>query len=213
MSQAPGRALGPTDDDQLTLEDFLGHAVMPQPAQEAQQELVVHYVRDAEPGEGRNLAPTTSVLQIRHTHHMIAQLLAQGKSQTEVSMLVGKSPQTIGRMRNDPAFQELEGFYKDQRQEIFAESMFRLNAIGLSAMEEIQSRLDDDEVRKKMTHGQLMDLVEASVLRPLEAKTKATATGAAAPINVAVSFVEAPAREPSGPIIDLGPETEDGKAD
>lgn len=64
-------------------------------------------------------APT--IAKLRGIHHEIAQLLAQGLSETEVSAITSYSLSRISILKRDPSFKDLVAFYQKQKTEQFAD--------------------------------------------------------------------------------------------
>ena len=83
------------------------------------------------------------VLRIRHQHHMVAKLLAEGRSLVEVGQITGYTPARIGQLKNDPSFQELLEHYKSQATEKWLNVHERVAALGISITEELQERLEN----------------------------------------------------------------------
>jgi hypothetical protein len=90
-----------------------------------------------------NSAPS-QLQRIRSTHHRLAQLVAEGRKGTEISLIMGYSQSRISILQSDPAFQELVAFYKNQQQAIFLDVQERLKDLGLAATEELRERLEEN---------------------------------------------------------------------
>jgi hypothetical protein len=84
------------------------------------------------------------IQRIRSTHHRIAQLVAEGRKGTEISLIMGYSQSRISILQSDPAFQELVAFYKNQQNAIFSNVQERLADLGMAATEEIRERLEEN---------------------------------------------------------------------
>lgn len=128
------------------------------------------YAGDIEPEElPRILAspappPSERPLQrIRHSHHLAAKLIAEGRALVEVAGIVGLTPARIGQLRRDPAFAELEAFYKTQTDGKWLNVHERLAALGVSVTEEIQQRLEEDP--EAFTNEELRRLAETTLDR------------------------------------------------
>jgi hypothetical protein len=131
-----------------------------------------------------------SLVRVTTAHHRLAQLIAQGKDNTEVSMMTGYNPAYLSRLRSDPSFAELVSTYAAERQLVFADVLLRMKDLGLSSLDELQARLADEP--EKWTKRELMDLAELC-LQP----TTATAMAKGGQpqqggVNINVNFVEAP---------------------
>lgn len=79
----------------------------------------------------------------RHTHHLAARLLAEGRKVYEVAEISGYTPQRISDLQNDPTFQELVEHYKAQTEAKWMNVHERLATLGIAMTEEIQQRLDE----------------------------------------------------------------------
>jgi hypothetical protein len=108
----------------------------------------------------RPLEQVTPVGQLRHQHHLLARLLAEGKQVTEAAEITGYSVTYISRLKTqDAGFKDLVIYYKEQVQEIFVSVHERLKGLGLNTIEELQERLslapDDWTKRELMELAQL----------------------------------------------------------
>jgi hypothetical protein len=111
-------------------------------------------LRNAKPLE--QVAP---VQQLRHQHHLLARLLAEGKSVTESAEITGYSVTYISRLKTqDRAFKELIKYYGEQVNEIFVNVHERLAGLGINTVEELQERLAEQP--GSFTHRELMELAE-----------------------------------------------------
>lgn len=143
--------------------------------------------------EGQALEGPTSLGSIRYAHHRIAQLLCDGTPGVKVALLTGYSPGYITRLQADPVFRELLAYYAGQAEAVHVDSLERLKQLGLSAMDELQERLElkPEEFTKK-------DLIEI-VKQAVPAGTGITGgspTPAGPSVALTVQFV---APSPSGP--------------
>ena len=131
---------------------------------------------------------TRPLARLRHTHHFLARLLAEGKRPGECSLITGYAPSRISILQNDPAFQELLEYYKTQTQEVYLDVHQRLATLGISTIEELQERLEANP--DGFTAGQLMALAELvldrSVAPPKGAKVGG---GGNSPTNITIEFV------------------------
>jgi hypothetical protein len=128
--------------------------------------------------------------QLRATHHQLAQLLSQGRSETEASLITGYSPSRISILKADPSFQELMSSYGAIRQAIFVDTLERLKTLGLSTLEELQERLEN--APEKWSNRELMELATLALVKPLTANTPIGINpGAAVGVAIQVQFVKA----------------------
>lgn len=106
-------------------------------------------------------APT--IAKLRGIHHEIAQLLAQGLSETEVSAITSYSLSRISTLKRDPSFKDLVAFYQKQKTEQFADVQKRLATLSLDAIGEIQERLA--EKPDSISTSQLIELSKVTLDR------------------------------------------------
>lgn len=139
---------------------------------------------------GAVAAPTRPLLQIRHAHHQLAQLICAGTDNSEISLITGYTPSYISKIQHDPAFNELIQYYALQREQRFVDVLERLKVLGLSSAEECQRRLE--EAPEKFTNREIMELMELAIIKPAEAVARGKAQGqgpAGSGVNISVSFV------------------------
>lgn len=143
--------------------------------------------------------------RMRARHHALARSIAIGSSDVQASAETGYSPAAIGRLRDSPAFQELVAYYTTQVTGKYMEAAELRLAVGVSALEELQDRLDDDEARKKLTVRELRELVTATVPANTGA-AQAPQGGAGVGQTLVIQFT-APAGQPAPQprIIDISP--------
>lgn len=83
--------------------------------------------------------------RIRDSHHQIARLLASGLRPMEVCAATGYSASRLSILQNDPAFQELITFYRDDyadaSKEVFVDAQRRMTAFVLDGLQELHERL------------------------------------------------------------------------
>ena len=142
-------------------------------------------------------APTRPRLaSIRHSHHQLARLLAQGGELEYVSLVTGYSPAYISSIKSDPMFAELMAYYASQATDENIDAMKRLATLGLDAVDELQSRLADNP--DGFTTNQLMGLAELAIAKPAATVAGLRAFGASAqtPVQVNVVFGKEAARPP-----------------
>lgn len=96
--------------------------------------------------------------QIKHTHHLLARLLAAGRSAYDASVITGYSPAWISSLQRDPAFMELLAYYKHQADEVFLNVQERLAALCVTSIEELQERMLHQP--ESFSHKELMMAIE-----------------------------------------------------
>lgn len=140
--------------------------------------------------------PTTapSLAKLRHVHHRVAQLLATGEKHVDVAVLTGYTPEYIHGLTKDPAFKELLAHYEADRELKFVDTLERMRALGLTALDEIQARLAEGP--DEWSRRELMELAELLLIKPQQAKG---AAAGAPSVAVSVKFVSARTQAGEGP--------------
>ena len=99
------------------------------------------------------------IQKLRTIHHRTAILVAEGRPDEEVALLVGYTAQRVRDLKVDPAFSELVVGYKSQITELLVADSVRSQAklvnIFELATDEIQERLEDPKTRKELPIGEL----------------------------------------------------------
>src|SRR5262249_41223846 len=91
--------------------------------------------------EGSLKTEARPLQRLRHSHHMLAQLLASGEKQEVCALATGYDPAYISNIQKDPAFKELLAHYASQTETVTIEVAARLRALGLDSVDELQDRL------------------------------------------------------------------------
>jgi len=112
-------------------------------------------------------APRASLTQIRHSHHQLAQLLSEGRTQHEAALLSGYSPTYVSILKDDPSFQELIAYYAQQQELVYVNVLERMKSLGLSTIDELQSRLEEDP--SGFSNRELMEQAELMLVKPMVA--------------------------------------------
>lgn len=140
------------------------------------------------------------VLQrIRATHHRQAALLAEGKSVTDVALIIGCTTARITQLQNDPAFAELIVYYRDQIMTAQISDAARLKDkiidVGEMAVNELAERLEDDDRRRRMHVADVRKIAEFAMDRTV-APPQVAASTPAPPAAITINF-GTPIRTPS----------------
>jgi hypothetical protein len=131
---------------------------------------------------------------LRSSHHQLAQLLVQGRPDTEVSLITGYSATRISILKKDPAFAELMAGYQNVREKTFVDTLERMKLLGLNTLDELQERLETDPQR--WSNRELMEMADLMLVRPKIATpigqaSAGTASGTnSGGVNVLVQFVK-----------------------
>lgn len=145
---------------------------------------------------------------------MLASLIASRQkegiivSDEECSAICGWAPVTISGLRQQAAFRRLIQHYLGSEPIAAPIPAERLQALGLSTLEELQARLHDDP--DSFSKRELMDMAELLLIKARSVRDAGPVSAAAsggAGVRVAINFVEAKARElPNpNPVIDVTP--------
>ena len=139
------------------------------------------------------------VAKLRDGHHNLARLLAEGRKDVEVSAITGYSQVHICRLKSDPMFQELVGFYRTQVQGVFLDAHQRLATLGTTAVQVLQERLENEG--DEMAIGVLVKVAEMALDRSVAPKKslEGQQRGGNVP-QININFV--PSNTSSGPIIE-----------
>lgn len=140
----------------------------------------------------------TPLQRIKHIHHTVARLVAEGRSNVEINAITGMGKEWIGTLKGDPAFAELVEYYKGMKDQRFYDVHERLARLGESTVEELQNRIDTSP--EKFTARELVELAEM-VLDRSSAPSKAAKAGG---INnaITIQFVEPACTQIGGVVIE-----------
>lgn len=160
---------------------------------------VVRELNEGDRAELENPSPKgveiQQIAKLRHTHHMLARLLAQGTPPGEASLITGYSPSRISVLQRDPAFAELLTYYKTQTEQVYLNVHERMASLGMATVDELQERLESDP--EAFSNRELMELAELlldrTVAPPKGAKGQAGGGGGAAPVTVKIEFKQSQA--------------------
>jgi len=133
----------------------------------------------------------------RHEHHVLASMIAsreaEGRpvSDVEASGLIGYSPYTICNLRRQKAFQELVEHYAGRVEPPpQPDSGSRMQALGISVLEELQERLADDP--DGWTKRELLDMADLLLIKAANMRENAripAVTGGQG-VHFSINFVE-----------------------
>jgi hypothetical protein len=101
-------------------------------------------------------------------HHSLARLLAQGVEQVEASAITGYCISRISILKQDPTFQELLAFYREQKAEVFIDTQRKLADLGNVCVDEIAERLEASA--DEFSTGQLLEIAELCLDRSVAPK-------------------------------------------
>jgi len=125
----------------------------------------------------------TTILSIRHSHHQLARLIAGGETLGEISLITGYSPSYVSKLKSDPTFQELVKHYEGRTADIFVDVQERAKQLGLSAIDELHRRLEENPESWKIR--ELLELTESMLGKSSPvAPTSAGASVGSSEINI-----------------------------
>lgn len=153
---------------------------------------------------GRTLAP---IARLAARHHKAAQLICLGKTDVEVSILTGYTPQHVRNLKVDPTFGELMRYYSLQRDAVLVDVVEQMKTAGTAALLELQDRLETNP--GSWTKKDLMEYIKVTLSDPIDgARKNGVPIGGAPVVNLKVSFVESPYAKTPLPLRDVTPEIE-----
>lgn len=122
----------------------------------ASRPLTAVYVRDLQPADVSLLASErgikpTPIARLRDRHHSLARCLAQGMKDAEASAVTGYDVSRISILKSDPTFKELVDHYQRQENSLLADFTERATSLSLTALNEIQERIEEDAESVSMT--------------------------------------------------------------
>jgi len=92
----------------------------------------------SEPASPQQASP---IRKLKHSHHNLARLLADGTREEEISSITGYTVAYISVIKGDPAFSSLVQYYAEQAAEKYLNVHERLSTLSMDCVDEIQSRL------------------------------------------------------------------------
>jgi hypothetical protein len=138
------------------------------------------------------------LLRVRHSHHQLAQVLARGSDHIEASLITGYSTVYIWKLtQEDPTFKDLLAHYGEERKAVFVDVLERMKVLGLSSLDELAARLEDDP--EGWSKRELMEMAELMLVKGRQGAGTSAGLPAGPAVSVNVKFVtaQAPAvREP-----------------
>jgi hypothetical protein len=101
--------------------------------------------------------------KLKHSHHNLARLVADGVREEEISAVTGYSSSYISAIKHDPAFEQLVVYYTEQKGAVYLDVHQRLSTLSLDAVDELQSRLA--ETPETFQNRELKELAEMGLDR------------------------------------------------
>lgn len=137
-------------------------------------------------------ATTPALQDLREHHHLLARLLAEGKTQADAAAIMGYSQSRVSILLDDPTFAELLAYYKQQVHENYLGVHERLGLVTGLAVDELRTRLEENP--SGFSRKELLDVIETAGDRSV-APSKGVQGGSPAPASaptLIVQFVDSP---------------------
>lgn len=96
--------------------------------------------------------------RISDRHHSLARMLAGGMPEGEAAVYCGYSLSRVSILKDDPAFQELLAFYRENVEREYMDLHQRLSGLAQDAAAELSIRLE--EKPEDISIGQLMEITK-----------------------------------------------------
>jgi len=120
---------------------------------------------------GTALVPQQEINNLRYKHHLAARLLSTGMNDVSVCAATGYTASYLsGVLKKSPAFQDLCAYYHEQESSAFEMAREQLTTLGMTALEEMQRRLDDEEESRSMGMTTLKEVAEMAFERSVAPK-------------------------------------------
>ena len=161
-------------------------------------------------------AARANLVQIRHTHHQLARLLAEGRSNADAALLSGYNPAYVSVLKDDPSFQELVAHYTMQEELHHVDVLERMKILGLATLDTLQERLEVDS--DGFSNRELMEQAELMLVKPMVATRGGILPGQAvgaqsSGVSINVNFIGQSTPQPQPENIQVHPTTIDLKAE
>lgn len=134
-------------------------------------EVSYSYLRDLDENDvlilqsGVDMKSETPALQkLRSSHHKMAELLAAGLKDIDVSLITGYSQSRISILKNDPAFRELLTYYSAAARQASVDVIQRAREIGIDTLEVIHERIVGEKA-DDLTMPELVKVAELTLDR------------------------------------------------
>lgn len=100
----------------------------------------------------------SALKRLSERHHALARNLASGMSPSEAAVICGYALSRVSILQDDPAFQELLAFYRQDVELAYRDLHTRLSGLALDAADELADRLEENP--ETISVGQLMEVVK-----------------------------------------------------
>ena len=156
--------------------------------------LFLEVLRELSEADLRETAAPAELLQIKElksAHHGVARLLAQGRSLADTAVITGYSIGYLSRLRQNPAFQELQQHYGLVEDFATADVLQQMQDVGLEALSILRERQELEP--EKFSTGQLQENIRLLLLEPQKhAALRAGGVANAPAVSIPITFVQAP---------------------
>lgn len=96
--------------------------------------------------EGRPSGQPIKITELRDRHHSVARLLAAGHADWEVAAITGYDRSRISILKNDPTFQELLAFYRQNEGSGVADVAARVRDAAATMVTKLVERVEEGEI-------------------------------------------------------------------
>lgn len=107
----------------------------------------------------------SSLSMLSERHRNLARLIAMGKTDWECSIITGYTASRISILKSDPAMKNLINHYSEEKDIVYIQAHEKMAQVVSTALDELQERLEDEEQRKEISTGQLLQIIEVSADR------------------------------------------------
>ena len=104
-----------------------------------------------------------AIKKLRERHHALAKVLAQGMPDGEAALICGYSQSRLSILKSDASFRDLIVFYQDAGSERFIDQKIQLNELGIDALDDIRTRMENDE--EPLTLQETMEIAKLALDR------------------------------------------------
>lgn len=127
----------------------------------AAQAITATFVRELDEVDVQALAvekgsKAPALKRLSDRHHALARAISSGMPQGEAALMCGYALSRVSILCDDPAFQELLAFYRDDKDKAFRTVNDKLAGLASDVLDEIQTRVEDEP--EKITTAQLLQI-------------------------------------------------------
>lgn len=98
-------------------------------------------------------------------HHTLARLVASGMKLDTAATTVGYNGARVSILKSDPMFIQLVNFYRSQEAKVIRDLGEKLSGLASDAIDALSDRLEDEDERKKIPTGHLLEMAKVGADR------------------------------------------------